>query len=80
MVAAPICIPTNSVGALPFPHTPSGICYLYTIYAGHSDHCVKGNFTVVFLHFSNNYIQILKTSKLRKVGKLAQYPTTNSLW
>ena len=28
IVAAPVCIPTNSVGGFPFYHTLSSICYL----------------------------------------------------
>ena len=53
IVVIPAYIPTNGAGGLPFLHTPSSICCLWT-YDGLSDWCevvFHGSFD---LHFSNN--------------------------
>ena len=43
VVAVPACVPTNNVGV---PFSPAFVmCILFN--AGHSDHCVKWNLTVV---------------------------------
>ena len=39
IVAAPIYIPTNSVGGFCFLHTVSSICYFRLFNGGHSDQC-----------------------------------------
>ena len=39
IVAVPVYIPTNIVGAFPFLHTLSSIYYLWTFDDGHFDWC-----------------------------------------
>ena len=56
IMAAPIYIPTNSVGGFPFLHILSSICYLYIFNASHSDQCELLPQCSFDLLFSNNYL------------------------
>ena len=51
-VAAPVCIPTNSVLGFPFLHNLTSTCLL--IYDGHSDWCEVVPHCVFNLHFSED--------------------------
>ena len=54
IVAAPVYIPTNSVGGFLFLHTPFSVvvCRLFDV--GHSDRCEVVRHCSFDLHFSNN--------------------------